>query len=44
MSRGRDPLRDHEGEDPLVEGLVVRVDELDQDLVRPRGNRGLSTT
>jgi hypothetical protein len=30
-------LRDHEADDPLVEGLVVRVDEFDQDLVRPRG-------
>jgi hypothetical protein len=36
MAVGRDPLRDHEVDDPLVEGLVVRVDELDQDLVRPR--------
>jgi hypothetical protein len=26
---GRDPFRDHEGDGPLVEGLVVRVDEFD---------------
>ena len=31
------PFRNHEGDDPLVEGLVVCVDEFDQDLVRPRG-------
>jgi hypothetical protein len=33
---GRDRCRrDHKGGDPLVEDLVVRVDELDPDFVRP---------
>src|SRR4051794_23513675 len=32
--------RDHEVDDALVEGLVVRVDELDQHLVRPGGQAG----
>jgi hypothetical protein len=32
--------RDHEVDDPLVEGLVVRVDAFDQDLVRPRRQAG----
>ena len=36
MADGRDLFRDHESDDSLVEGLVVRVDELDQDLVRLR--------
>ncbi len=31
------PFRDHEGDDPFVEGLVIRVNEFDQDLVRSRG-------
>ena len=31
------PLRDHKGDHPFVEDLVVRVGELDQDRVRPCG-------
>ena len=34
MAVGLDPFRDHEGDGPLVEGLVVRIDEFDHDLMR----------
>jgi hypothetical protein len=35
MAVGLDTFRDHEGDDPVVEGLVVRIGEFDQDLMRP---------
>jgi len=31
MAAGPDPLRDHEVDDSLVDGLVDRIDELNQD-------------
>ena len=35
MAVGIDPFRDKEGGDPVVEGLAIRIDEFDQDFMRP---------
>jgi len=32
---GVDPVRDHKGHDSHIDGLVVRINELDEDLVGP---------